>query len=108
MLSAFVNGLAIETTLACNGQEAADILEKDCAYDAAFIDWDMPIMTGIEFVEHVKTQSRLSHIKLIMITSHNSMDDIQKAMNLQVDDYMMKPINEVMVHEKIKMLGLVN
>ncbi len=108
MLSAFVNGLSIETTLAHNGKEAMDILEDDCAFDAAFIDWDMPIMTGIEFVENVKAQSRFSHIKLVMITSHNSMDDIQRAMNLQVDDYMMKPINEEMVHEKIKILGLVN
>jgi two-component system chemotaxis response regulator CheY len=90
-----------------DGQEALECLEgRD--FDLALVDWDMPRMDGISFVRAVRSEPRFDLMKLLMLTSHSSMDAVCQALNTGADDYLMKPVTAAMLGEKLRLLGLVD
>ena len=58
-------------------------------YDVIVTDIEMPNMNGFEFAEHVK-QSRWSHIPVIALTSLAGSADIQRGIDVGIDDYQIK------------------
>ena len=66
--------------------------------DIVFLDWNMPKMTGIEFVKKVRSNRDADHIPLIMITSIKTIDKVEMATNESgVDAFVSKPftVNEL-------------
>jgi len=109
LLASIIKGQNIETDLAANGQDGLDLLTNNPdAYSAVLVDWDMPVMNGIEFVRAVRAQAQYNDTKLIMVTAHNSMDDLVNAMSEAIDDYLMKPLNEEMVIDKLRIAGILD
>ena len=54
IVAATLEDLGFECTHAGDGQEAIDVLEQDGDFDLACIDWNMPVMNGLEFVVAVR------------------------------------------------------
>jgi signal transduction histidine kinase/DNA-binding response OmpR family regulator/ligand-binding sensor domain-containing protein len=54
----------------------------------------MPIMDGYEFLEKLKNQDRFRHIPVIMLTARAELKDRLKALQIGVDDYLLKPFEE--------------
>lgn len=72
--------------------------------DIIFLDWEMPIMTGPEYlVEFSKLQIKTP---VVMLTTKNSAEDIQKAIELGASEYIMKPFTPDILKEKLSMLGI--
>ncbi len=108
MLRAFVASAAGgESAEAADGVDALAVLEQDAPFDVALVDWDMPRMSGLEFVRHVRADARWAGLKLLMVTARNEGGDILSALEQGADDFLMKPITEAMVADKLRILGLV-
>ena len=106
-LSAMVRDFHFDSEQAGDGQEALECLDgRD--FDLALVDWDMPRMNGISFVQAVRSEPRFDPMKLMMLTSHSSMDAVCEALNTGADDYLMKPVTAAMLSEKLKLLGLLD
>ena len=105
LLASYLAPLASQTYEAGNGREALDVLEKEEAVDLALVDWDMPVMNGIDFVRVVRGDTRRSGIKLLMVTAHNNMESVTEAITAGADDFLMKPLTEEMVMDKLRMMG---
>ena len=71
ILCRFLHGLGYETAEAAHGREALDWLAANPLPDIAFVDWNMPEMTGIEFVNEARKQSALDPLRIVMVTSEN-------------------------------------
>jgi two-component system chemotaxis response regulator CheY len=108
LLSSYVSVFSIETVEAGDGREALDVLGKEGPVDLALVDWDMPVMSGIDFVKGVRADRRYDGMKLMMVTAHTSMDDIGQALERGANDFLMKPFTEAMVADKLRVLGLVD
>jgi two-component system chemotaxis response regulator CheY len=91
---------------ASDGLDALEVLERSDPFDVALVDWDMPRMTGLEFVRAVRADTRYAGLKLLMVTARNEGDDIMAALQEGADDFLMKPITEDMVIDKLRILGL--
>ncbi len=76
---------------ACNGVEALEVLNKNPDMKILIIDWNMPIMNGMEFIEKIKKIKEYKDIYIIMITSEGSKEKIIKAIKTGIDSYIMKP-----------------
>src|SRR6266849_3461519 len=66
-----------------DGQVALDKL-KNNEIDIAFVDWNMPNMTGIDFVKEVRKHERSNGhdaIPLVMVTSEKTMGKVQEALD---------------------------
>ena len=106
MLTAFVSAsTGAEMLAACNGLEALGCLEEHMPVDLALVDWDMPEMSGIEFVRAVRADARYDAVKLLMVTGRNDEDALSEALTEGADDFLMKPLDEEMIVDKLRILG---
>src|SRR5439155_329851 len=60
--------------------------------DIVFMDWNMPKMTGIDFVRKVRASGQTDHIPIVMVTSEKSVGKVQDALdNAGANEYITKP-----------------
>ncbi len=107
ILASYAAKQSIETLEAQDGIAALELLQRDSSFDAILIDWDMPRMDGITLLKTLKGDPGFNHLKTMMVTAQSSYDRVSEALNLGADDYLMKPLDEEMVVDKLRLLGLV-
>ncbi|MEM8944609.1 MAG: chemotaxis protein CheW [Planctomycetota bacterium] len=74
-----------------DGQIAWDVLQSDeYEFDVVVTDIEMPNMNGFEFAERIKTSSKWSHLPVIALTSLAGSADIQRGIEVGIDDYQIK------------------
>ncbi len=108
-LSHLAGELSFTVTEAEDGRAALDTLiqtEQKDLFDIALVDWDMPRMTGIEFVQFVRRNRDYDGVKLMMVTTNNSVEKITMALEAGANDYLMKPVTRESLEEKLQILGL--
>lgn len=94
-------------TLAEDGQHALDILLESEPFDLALVDWDMPRLDGLGLVKAVRARPRFAELKLMMVTTQNSMDRVVGALEAGATDYLMKPVTKESLEDKLRVLGVV-
>lgn len=90
---------------AADGNEGFQILKSKHAEIAIVIsDWEMPNESGIEFLRKIRIDQTLSNTPFIMVTSQESFErtKLRKAIEAQVNQYLMKPFNVEELKKKIK------
>jgi two-component system, chemotaxis family, chemotaxis protein CheY len=112
--SRYVRGLLrrllLEKGMEC--EEAADgragllRLKSGRRFDAALIDWNMPVMNGLEMLTSLRTQG-FCELKVLMVTTEAESDAIARALDAGADEYLMKPFDRKALTDKLTMLGLV-
>ena len=103
--------MAFATFEAGDGREALDALIKNDPrepFDVALVDWDMPRMNGLEFVQTVRRNHDFAHLKLMMVTTQNAQERVAQALQAGADDFLMKPVTKEMLADKLQILGLVD
>jgi len=98
--------LGFTCTEAEDGQDASDKCEQNTP-DVILLDWNMPVMSGIEFLERLRQTDEGKKPKVIFCTTENDMDHIQRAMQAGADEYIMKPFDSDIIKSKFAQLGLV-
>ena len=96
----------IECEEAADGQAALDLIHGEKTFDVALVDWNMPIMDGLEMLKHLRAEG-FSGIKVMMVTTEAENDFILRALDAGADEYLMKPFDDEALNEKLAMLGLV-
>jgi CheY-like chemotaxis protein len=92
---------------ASNGQEALEKCtasqEKESRYDLIVSDSKMPKMTGLEFLEQLRTNWRYSNVPVLMVTAVNELQHAEKAYDrkVNVNDFLIKPFEPELLDEKI-------
>jgi two-component system chemotaxis response regulator CheY len=64
-------------------------------------DWNMPNMSGLEFVNAVRESEQFKRIPIIMVTTRSVKDDIIAAMKAGANNYVVKPFTPDTLKEKI-------
>lgn len=100
-ISKMVEALGYECDFAIHGQEAIDKLSAGEKYDLVLLDWNMPVMTGPEFLAYRQDHPEIQTAPVIMVTTENTPERIGKAMELGASEYLMKPFTEDVLDEKI-------
>ena len=72
--------------------------------DLILMDLGMPVMDGWEATRRIKADAALKHIPVIAVTSHAMVGDEVSAREAGCDDYIAKPVDEVLLMEKIRRL----
>ncbi len=96
-----------------NGEEALAYLTKTGAYheDNApvpgliLLDLKLPLKDGFDVLHAIKADSRYTAIPVVMLTTSSQTDDIQKALELGANDYIIKPVQFHDFVDKIGSLG---
>ncbi|MBY4675963.1 chemotaxis response regulator CheY [Marinobacterium arenosum] len=83
-----------------DGQTALPIL-KAGGIDFLITDWNMPGMTGIDLLKHVRADANLAHIPVLMVTAEAKREQIIAAAQAGVNGYVVKPFTAAVLKEKI-------
>jgi two-component system chemotaxis response regulator CheY len=106
LLAAYVANYSIEVVEAEDGLNALEKLQEIEVPDLALVDWDMPRMCGLDFIKAVRADPNYAEMKILMISSHNTIEDVGQALAAGATDFLMKPMTEEMLHDKLQMIGV--
>ena len=100
-------GAGFEVLEAGDGQEAVELLETlDGAPELACVDWNMPVMDGLTFINVLRKHPEWRSITLMMVTTESEQDQIVRALAAGAHEYLIKPFTGEAMLEKLDLLGL--
>ncbi|MBI1301129.1 MAG: response regulator [Alphaproteobacteria bacterium] len=102
-----VTDLGFSCSEAEDGQKAYEACQQSMP-DAIILDWNMPVMSGIEFLEKLRAMENGSHPKVVFCTTENDISHIQRAMQAGANEYIMKPFDSEIIETKFLQVGLIN
>jgi two-component system, chemotaxis family, chemotaxis protein CheY len=105
-LKVLLGKMGFDVVEASNGREGLVRLGNMTAATFVLVDWNMPVMNGIEFVRAVRAQRVYDELPLIMVTTNSEPENITTALDAGANEYIMKPFTGDMVREKLELLGL--
>ena len=107
ILRQIVEPFGFEILEAGNGQEGLDQL---VAYgeqiEVCLVDWNMPVMNGLDYVKSVRRQDCYRAIKLMMVTTETEPAQMARALMAGVDEFVMKPFTSEILLEKLRLIGV--
>ena len=109
-LQSLATELAFQTEEAEDGRAGLNkLINNDPRepFAVALVDWEMPVMNGLELVQTVRRNRDFNSVKLMMVTPQNAMENVAQALAAGADDYLMKPVTRELLGEKLQILGMV-
>ncbi|MFT4633179.1 MAG: two-component system chemotaxis response regulator CheY [Candidatus Pseudothioglobus sp.] len=89
------------TSEADDGKTALPMLQSG-NFDFLITDWNMPGMTGIDLLKHVRADDKLKKLPVLMVTAEAKRDQIVEAAHAGVNGYVVKPFTAAALQEKIE------
>ena len=74
--------------------------------DVVLLDWNMPVMSGIEFLRALREKDILPRPKVVFCTTENGTAHIRAALDAGADEYVMKPFDRDTLASKLQIVGL--
>lgn len=93
--TAFLTRAGFRVTLAQNGQEALDLLERQ-SFDIVLMDVQMPVMDGIEATHKLRQRERergIDHVPVIALTAYTMPGDRERTLAAGMNEFVAKPID---------------
>jgi two-component system chemotaxis response regulator CheY len=97
--------LEFETDEAEDGLSALNAC-KEKMPDAVLLDWNMPVMSGIDFLRELRKLPGGDSPVVVFCTTENDVDHIQEAMEAGANEYIMKPFDSEIIQAKFSQVGL--
>lgn len=88
-----------------DGQEALDAVAISVP-DVVLLDWNMPVMSGIEFLRALGERNVQPRPKVVFCTTENGTAHIRAALDAGADEYVMKPFDRDTLASKLQFAGL--
>ena len=104
ILSRNLAEMGYEVCAASDGAEAIALLREELTL--ILVDWNMPRMNGLEFLERLRADPRYASVKVMMVTTETEVDQMVKALAAGANEYVMKPFTKDLLLEKLAILGL--
>jgi two-component system chemotaxis response regulator CheY len=103
VIGRLVKKLGHETVEAGHGKEALEKLATGEHVDVALVDWNMPLMNGLELVQALRASANHANLPLLMVTSETEVERVVAAMEAGADEYLMKPFTDQELATKIEL-----
>ena len=97
--------LGFKTVEAEDGKQALDCCIAELP-DAVLLDWNMPVMNGIEFLREMRKLPGGDHPVVVFCTTENDIEHIQEAITAGANEYIMKPFDSEILQAKFSQVGL--
>lgn len=102
-----IKELGFECEEAEDGEKAFERCEQNMP-DAIILDWNMPVMSGLEFLERLRQMDNGHSAKVVFCTTENDSSHIKRAVEAGADEYIMKPFDSEIIASKFRQIGLID
>ena len=107
ILTRTMEQLGFEVSSVGDGKQALEAIEQGPKPDVCLIDWNMPVMNGLEFIVEVRKRRELRDVTLMMVTTEAEQANIVRALAAGAHEYVIKPFTLEVIEDKLAMLGLI-
>ena len=83
-----------------NGKEALEVLAEE-SVDLVFLDINMPIMNGVEFLERVRSDEQLKTLPVVIVSTEGSHLRLQRLQELGIHAQLRKPFTPELLTETV-------
>ena len=101
-----LEALNFEVEEAENGKMALDACMRQMP-DAVLLDWNMPVMNGIDFLRQLRGVAGGTAPVVVFCTTENDVHHIQEALAAGANEYIMKPFDRDIIQAKFSQVGLI-
>ncbi len=107
ILRQIVQPLGFDILEAGDGQEGlVQLSAHPDEVEVTLVDWNMPVMNGLEFVKSVRSDAAYADMKLMMVTTETEQAQMARALMAGVDEFVMKPFTADILVEKLRLIGV--
>ena len=106
IVSRTLENLGFEVNQAGHGREGLDVLDGGWVPDLVTVDWNMPVMDGLQFVSAVRSNPAYRSMTIMMVTSESEHTQIVRALAAGAHEYVIKPFTADALRDKLALLGL--
>ncbi len=106
IVGSILAGFGYEVRDAGHGREGLDVLNEGWLPDLCTIDWNIPVMDGLQFVNAVRANPAWRALTLMMVTSESEHGQIVRALAAGAHEYVIKPFTADAIRDKLALLGL--
>ncbi|MGB3625508.1 MAG: response regulator [Henriciella sp.] len=101
-----VQDLNFDVTEAADGADALETCRKTMP-DAILLDWNMPVMNGLDFLRALRREQGGSKPVVVFCSTENDAEHIGEAMRSGANEFIMKPFDADIIQSKFAEVGLV-
>ncbi|MBB4632895.1 response regulator [Sphingosinicella soli] len=96
--------LSFATDEAADGRDALEHCRQTMP-DVILLDWNMPVMSGMEFLSVLRAEQNGKRPVVVFCTTENDMAHIRAAIDAGADEYIMKPFDRDVIEAKLAQVG---
>jgi two-component system, chemotaxis family, chemotaxis protein CheY len=89
-----------------DGKQAMEACVREMP-NAILLDWNMPVMNGIDFLRRLRKMAGGDAPKVVFCTTENDLAHIQEALSAGANEYIMKPFDSDIIQTKFAQIGLI-
>jgi len=104
ILRQYMREMKYDVVEAGNGKEALQKCEETKDFTIALVDWNMPVMNGLDFIRALRARHEFDNVKLMMVTTENDSARITEALSAGANEFMMKPFTYDALEQKIALV----
>ena len=103
-----LESLDLSVSEAVDGRDALTQCETSVP-DVVLLDWNMPVMSGMEFLQALPAPAAklAARPKIIFCTTENGISHIKAAVEAGADEYVMKPFDRETLESKLTIVGVI-
>jgi two-component system, chemotaxis family, chemotaxis protein CheY len=105
LIGAALREQGFEVLEAGDGQEGLARLRQSPDVKLALVDWNMPVMDGLEFIVTVRKSAAWNDLRIVMVTTETECEQVERAMAAGANEYIMKPFTSDVLVAKLSLLG---
>lgn len=107
IIKRIITPLGFDAIEAENGQDGLEKLKQfSDTLELILVDWNMPVMDGLQFIKILREDESLRRICVIMITTETEPAQMARALLAGADEFVMKPFTAEILIQRLQLLGV--
>jgi two-component system chemotaxis response regulator CheY len=106
IIGSILKEMGIEVVQAGDGQEGLEQMRRCPDVDLVLVDWNMPVMNGLDFILALRSQRAYDAVRVLMVTTETESAQVSRALSAGANEYLMKPFTRDVLVAKLSLLDV--